>query len=135
MIWLPKRDFGAQQVATKVRLMMSRVLPFLDKQREGASSKDQQVHDARIRLEAIINSSSDAIVGKTCEGIITSCNPGAERIFGYTAQEAIGRSTQILFPAGQTREELDILARIARGERVPHFDTVRLRKDGTLVNV
>jgi diguanylate cyclase (GGDEF)-like protein/PAS domain S-box-containing protein len=135
MIWLPKRDFGAQQVATKLRLMMSRVLPFLDKQRGGASSKDQQVDDARVRLEAIINSSSDAIVGKTCEGIITSWNPGAERIFGYTAQEAIGRSTQILFPAGQTREELDILARIARGERVPHFDTVRLRKDGTLVNV
>jgi diguanylate cyclase (GGDEF)-like protein/PAS domain S-box-containing protein len=135
MIWLPKRDFGPQQVATKLRLMMSRVLPFLDKQRGGASSKDQQVDDARIRLEAIINSSSDAIVGKTCEGIITSWNPGAERIFGYTAREAIGRSTQILFPAGQTREELDILARIARGERVPHFDTVRLRKDGTLVNV
>jgi diguanylate cyclase (GGDEF)-like protein/PAS domain S-box-containing protein len=95
----------------------------------------QRADDARILLEALVNSSSDAIVGKTCEGIITSWNPGAERIFGYTAQEAIGQSTQILFPPGQLNEELDILARIARGEHVRSFDTVRLRKDGTLVQV
>lgn len=110
---------------------------------DGASSKgaipggraDQRTDDVRILLEAIVNSSSDAIVGKTCEGIITSWNPGAERIFGYTAQEAIGQSTQILFPAGELNEELDILARIARGEQVQSYDTVRLRKDGTPVQV
>jgi PAS domain S-box-containing protein len=95
----------------------------------------QRPDDLRSLLEAIVNSSSDAIVGKTCEGVITSWNPGAERIFGYTAQEAIGRSTQILFPAGQLNEELDILARISRGEQVQSFDTVRVRKDGTPVQV
>ncbi len=85
--------------------------------------------------ESIINSTSDAIVGKTTAGIINSWNPGAERIFGYTAQEAIGQSTQILFPSGQVSEELDILARIVRGETVQSYDTVRLRKDGAHVHV
>ena len=99
------------------------------------SGEHRRAESARILLEALVNSSSDAIVGKTPEGIITSWNPGAERLFGYTAQEAIGRSTQILFPAGQLNEELDILARIVRGEHVQNFDTVRLRKDGTLVQV
>jgi len=84
---------------------------------------------------SIINSSSDAIVGKTTSGIITSWNPGAERIFGYTAQEAIGQSTQMLFPAEQIGEELDILARIAKGEQVQSYDTVRMRKDGSQVHV
>jgi diguanylate cyclase (GGDEF)-like protein/PAS domain S-box-containing protein len=84
---------------------------------------------------SIINSTSDAIVGKTAEGIITSWNPGAERIFGYTAQEAIGQSTRMLFPAEQVNEELDVLARIARGEKAHSFDTVRVRKDGTHVHV
>jgi diguanylate cyclase (GGDEF)-like protein/PAS domain S-box-containing protein len=84
---------------------------------------------------SIINSTSDAIVGKTPEGIITSWNPGAERIFGYTAQEAIGQSALMLLPAGQADEELDILARISRGEKVPSFDTVRVRKNGTHVHV
>jgi len=84
---------------------------------------------------SIINSTSDAIVGKTTTGIITSWNPGAERIFGYTAQEAIGQSTQMLFPAEQVGEELDILARVAQGEQVHSYDTVRMRKDGSKVHV
>lgn len=84
---------------------------------------------------SIINSTSDAIVGKTVEGVITSWNPGAERIFGYTAEEAIGQSTVMLFPVGQVDEELDILARISRGEQVHNFDTVRVRKDGAHVHV
>lgn len=108
--------------------------------RHGVFSAPRSEHppgtdEARILLEALVNSSSDAIVGKTPEGIITSWNPGAERIFGYTAREAIGQSTQILFPAGRLGEELEILARIARGEHVQSFDTVRLRKDGTQVQV
>ncbi len=95
----------------------------------------RQVEEARVRLAAIVNSSDDAIVGKTLEGIITSWNPGAERLFGYSAEEVIGLSTTILFPPELVRDEREILARITRGESVKHFDTVRLRKDGSRVDV
>jgi diguanylate cyclase (GGDEF)-like protein/PAS domain S-box-containing protein len=84
---------------------------------------------------SIINSTADAIVGKTVAGIITSWNPAAERIFAYTAREAIGQSTVMLFPDGQLAEELDILSRISRGEQVHSFDAVRVRKNGTHVHV
>jgi PAS domain S-box-containing protein len=84
---------------------------------------------------SIVDTSSDAIVGKTPAGIITSWNKGAERIFGYTAEEAIGRSTAILFPVENLNDELDILARIGRGEQVQNFDAVRVRKDGSQVHV
>jgi two-component system, chemotaxis family, sensor kinase Cph1 len=86
-------------------------------------------------LEAIIQSSDDAIVTKTLEGIITGWNPAAERIFGFSAREAIGRSILAFIPPERRREEDEIIARIVRGERVPPFETVRLRRDGTLVDV
>lgn len=91
--------------------------------------------DLASRLAAIVESSDDAIVGKTLQGIVTSWNPGAERLFGYTAEEILGRPVAILVPADRLDEEPGILARIARGERVPPFETVRLRKDGTRVDV
>ena len=81
------------------------------------------------------NSSDDAIVSKNLSGIITSWNKGAERIFGYTSQEVIGRSITLIIPPDHLDEEADILARIRRGERIDHFDTVRRRKDGSLVDV
>jgi len=90
---------------------------------------------ARGRLAAIVDSSDDAIISKTTEGIITSWNPGATRIFGYTEAEAIGRPATILFPADKVAEEAQILARVGRGERVPHFESVRIRKNGTRVDV
>src|SRR5213075_1034436 len=68
-------------------------------------------------------------------GIITSWNKGAERIFGYTSQEAIGRSITLIIPPDHLDEEAEILARIRRGERIDHFDTLRRRKDGSLVDV
>jgi PAS domain S-box-containing protein len=95
----------------------------------------RQVEEARVRLAAIVNSSDDAIIGKTLEGTITSWNPGAERLFGHAAEEVIGLSTTILFPPELVSDETDILGRIARGESVRHFDTVRLRKDGERVDV
>ena len=86
-------------------------------------------------LGAIVDSSDDAIVSKDLNGIITSWNKGAERTFGYTAEEAIGQSITILVPPDRLQEEPRILARIRGGERVDHFETVRRRKDGSLRDI
>lgn len=91
--------------------------------------------EAQERLAAIVNSSDDAIVGKTLGGIITDWNPGAEALFGFTAAEAIGRPMTIIFPPERIPEEQEILSRISRGESVKHYETVRLRKDGSRVDV
>lgn len=91
--------------------------------------------DPTLRLAAIVESSDDAIVSKDLNGIITSWNKGAEELFGYTAQEAIGQSITMLIPPDRLSEEDMILGRIRRGERVEHFDTIRQRKDGTLVPI
>ena len=91
--------------------------------------------DVATHLAAIIASSDDAIVSKTLEGIITSWNPGAQRIFGYTAEEAVGQSIRLIIPKDRWSEEDDVLAHIRRGERVDHFETVRRAKDGRMVNI
>jgi PAS domain S-box-containing protein len=81
-------------------------------------------------LAAIIESSDDAIVSKSLEGVITSWNAGAERIFGYSAQEAVGQSITIIIPLDRLGEEEQILAKIKRGERIDHFETIRRAKSG-----
>ena len=86
-------------------------------------------------LAAIVAHSDDAIISKDLDGIITSWNAGARRLFGYEAEEAIGQSVLILIPEDRIDEEPEILARIGRGEHIKHFDTIRRRKDGTLVDV
>jgi PAS domain S-box-containing protein len=91
--------------------------------------------DAAAHLAAIVDSSDDAIVSKTLEGVITSWNRGAERIFGYTAAEAVGQSITLIIPPERRAEEDDVLARIRRGEAVHHFETERRRKDGGLVHI
>ena len=85
--------------------------------------------------KSIIDSTDDAILSKTLAGVITSWNAGAERIFGYTAQEAIGKSTQMLVPPERLDEEPAILERISRGDRIDHFQMVRRRKDGRLIDI
>ena len=87
------------------------------------------------QLAAIVASSDDAIVGKNLNSIVTSWNFGAERIFGYTAEEMIGTSIMRLIPSDRREEEVEILARIRRGERFDHFETIRLAKDGRELNV
>jgi PAS domain S-box-containing protein len=87
------------------------------------------------RLAAIVASSDDAIIGKDLNSIITSWNFGAERIFGYTADEMIGTSIMRLIPPDRQAEELQILTRIRRGERFDHFETIRLAKDGRQLSV
>ncbi|HEY9344521.1 MAG TPA: PAS domain S-box protein, partial [Inquilinus sp.] len=90
---------------------------------------------AEQRLAAIVESSEDAIVAKNLDGIITNWNHGAERLFGYTAEEAIGQPITIVIPADRLDEEPEILARIRRGEHVEHFDTIRRRKDGSPIEI
>jgi PAS domain S-box-containing protein len=91
--------------------------------------------DPTLRLAAIVESSDDAIVSKDLNGVITSWNRGAEELFGYTADEAVGRSITILIPPDRLPEEDMVLGHVRRGERVEHFDTIRMRKDGTLVPI
>ena len=91
--------------------------------------------DARARLSAIVEWSDDAIVSKDLDGIIRTWNRGAERLFGYTAAEAVGRSVTILIPEDRLHEETTILAKIRRGEPVEHYETVRRRKDGLLIDI
>jgi len=86
-------------------------------------------------LASIVDSSDDAIISKTLDGVISSWNAGAEQLFGYTAQEAIGQSISMIIPLDRRDEEKRILARLSQGERIDHFDTIRLRKDGTKLDV
>jgi PAS domain S-box-containing protein len=86
-------------------------------------------------LSSIVDSSDDAIISKDLSGTITSWNKSAERLFGYTATEAVGQPVTMLIPADRQEEEPMILARLRRGERVDHFETVRRRKDGTLLDI
>jgi PAS domain S-box-containing protein len=119
------------------------IVPFLDDQgkpRQYVAIRTditgrKHFEEAQERLVAIINSSDDAIVGKTLDGIITDWNPGAEELFGYTAAEAVGKPMTLIFPPELINEEAGILAGIARGESVKHYETVRVRKDGRRVEV
>jgi PAS domain S-box-containing protein len=86
-------------------------------------------------LSAIVDSADDAIISKNLDGIITSWNPGAEKIFGYTAEEMIGKPIILLIPIGHSNEEATLLARLRRGERIDHYETQRMRKDGSVVDV
>ena len=87
------------------------------------------------RLAAIIDSSDDAIVSKTLQGIITSWNRAAERIFGYTAAEAVGQHISLIIPEERHGEEHEVLARLVKGERIDHFETIRRTKDGRRVEI
>src|SRR6476620_7886807 len=90
---------------------------------------------SELLYEAIVDSSDDAIVSKNLQSIVISWNKGAERIFGYTAEEMIGQSISKLFPPDRLDEEARIVARLRQGDRVDHFETKRRRKDGELIDV
>jgi len=119
------------------------IVPFLNEQGKPRQytairadiTARKQAEEALIRMAAIVESSDDAIVSKTLDGIITSWNTGAERIFGYRPAEAVGQPMLMLFPPERVKEEADILARIARGESVDHYETVRVRKNGKRIEV
>jgi PAS domain S-box-containing protein len=91
--------------------------------------------EVQARLAAIVESSDDAIISKTLDGVIRSWNSGAERLFGYSHQEAVGQSITLIIPPERQGEEHVILERLCRGERVEHFETVRVSKDGRLLDI
>src|SRR5262249_23168232 len=91
----------------------------------------RRMEETRSRLAAVVESSDDAIVSKDLNGVITSWNRGAERIFGYTSEETVGRSIRMIIPAARQAEGDEVMRRIRRGESIAHFETVRLRKGGT----
>jgi len=95
----------------------------------------KESESAALLLGAIVDSSDDAIISKNLDGIITSWNKSAERLFGYTAAETIGQPVTILIPIDRLQEEPNILARLKRGDRVDHFETLRRKKDGTLIDI
>jgi PAS domain S-box-containing protein len=94
-----------------------------------------EADESNARLAAIVNSSDDAIVSKTLDGTIRSWNRGAEKIFGYTAKEAIGQNIRLIIPENRQSEEDDIIARLKKGKRIDHFETVRRTKNGKLITV
>jgi two-component system cell cycle sensor histidine kinase/response regulator CckA len=95
----------------------------------------KRAEEIRVRLASIVESSEDAIISKTLDGIVTTWNRGAERTFGYTADEVIGKSIGLLIPQDRVEEESQIIERVKQGEHVSHFETVRRRKDGTELNI
>jgi PAS domain S-box-containing protein len=95
----------------------------------------KRAEEAQNRLAAIVESSEDAIISKSLDGVITSWNGAAERMFGYTADEAVGQHITLIIPHNRRDEETLIIGKIRKGERIEHFDTIRVRKDKTLLDI
>jgi PAS domain S-box-containing protein/excisionase family DNA binding protein len=133
--WIKSGKLPAQRVGPKtIRITREALTTFLEP--EPATQADALEAEAlRHYLAAIVESSHDAIIGKTLDGIITSWNPAAERMYGYTAAEAVGQPITLICPSNQVDEIPKILERLKRGERIEHYETVRRRKDGRLLHV
>ncbi len=130
-IWLMEMQRREHNRAdTNARLASQRLA---DLQRETAERERQQ--EVSRKLQAIVESSEDAIVSKSLDGVVQSWNKAAERLFGYTSEEMVGKSLSPLLPAERVQEEADILERIRRSGRVKRFETVRLHKDGRAIPV
>ena len=124
VVYLPQVSYGEVHQFKKA-----------NRQLQGEIHQRQQAEIAIARLAAIVESSEDAIISQDLEGVVTSWNVGAETIFGYTAVEIVGQSGRKLIPADYRDRENEVLTKIQRGERIEHYDTKRLRKNGTLIDV
>ncbi len=124
------KPFSARELLTRVSSHIR-----LAKIRQGTAELERKLRLDAEHLAAIVASSDDAIVSKNLDGVITSWNHSAERIFGYTAQEAIGKHITLIISPERRDEEACIIARLRQGERLDHFRTVRVRKDGTTLDV
>ncbi|HEY9630475.1 MAG TPA: EAL domain-containing protein [Coleofasciculaceae cyanobacterium] len=130
------RQISAEQLHA-LQVLSHQVVNQLELRLNSTASRQQKYLPelSTSRLAAIVASSEDAIISKTLDGIVTSWNASAERIFGYSAQEMIGFSISRLIPGDRVDEELRILERIRHGEHIEHFETIRKRKDGELINI
>lgn len=136
-------EYRARRADGTLGWTQSRAVPLFDDRGEitewfGAATDvtaRKQAEEAQRRLAAIVESSDDAIVSKDLNGTITSWNPAAEKMFGYTAEEIVGRSVLEIIPPELHHDEERILATIGRGERIEHFETVRLTKSGERIDV
>ncbi len=122
-------DDSAAPIRDEAGATVGTVLVFRD------VSERRRTELARAHLAAIVESSDDAIISKTLQSVILSWNNGAERLFGYSADEAVGQPITMLIPPDRLGEEEHILERIVRGERIEHFETVRVCKDGRLIDI
>lgn len=113
---------------------VSKIVRSIDERVQGQALMEQ-LHTKSKYFEAIVTSSDDAIISKSLDGIVQSWNPAAQRLFGYAAQDMVGRSILALFPPDRLNEEDKLMAVIRGGGRVEHFDTVRLRQDGVALDV
>jgi PAS domain S-box-containing protein len=130
------KDGHEVTVDSRMQLLGDGAVLEVNRDVTGHKQIESALHEREQRLRwlaSIVESSDDAIVSKNLDGVITSWNKGAERIFGYTAEEAIGQPITIVIPRDRHSEEVDILARIRRGERIDHFETIRQRKHGSLI--
>jgi len=127
-----RRDFAGRTRAERALRDARDQLELRVRQR---TAELEKAGETNAQLASIIESSDDAIAGKNLDGLITSWNPGAQRLFGYSAQEALGKPMAMLIPPERASEEPTILARIARGEATDHFETLRIGKDGRRIDV
>ena len=128
-----KSDLGRNLVPIIERTLEDRLIKRTDMASHAFERNPS--NQASSLLAAIVDSSDDVIISKTLDGIITSWNKTAERVFGYSAREAIGSHITLIIPKDRLAEEDTIIARVKRGERLEHFDTLRQRKDGTLIDL
>ena len=119
---------------TQIVALLTRIAA-LAIEHENDKAQRRRGEEVAQRLAAIVQSSEDAIVGKDLNGIITSWNGSAERLFGYTAEDAIGKPITILIPEDRLQEEADIIRRLRSGQHVEHFETVRRRRNGTPIEI
>jgi PAS domain S-box-containing protein len=126
--WIPVEDTAAP-IITDGGPLAGAVLVFRD------VTEARRAMEARMHLAAIVESSDDAIIGESLEGLIVSWNRGAERLYGYSRDEIVGRPLSILVPPEQTDELPSIMRQVAGGQHIQHFETVRVRKDGSRVAV
>jgi PAS domain S-box-containing protein len=124
------KPFSARELVARVKANL-RLAEVRSKAVAAIRESEQQLR----WLGSLVEYSDDAIVSKNIDGIITSWNAGAERLFGYAAEEAIGQPITLVIPEDRQSEERDILTRIRRGQRVEHFETIRRRKHGSLITV
>jgi PAS domain S-box-containing protein len=129
-IWIVSHDVAKRRFDAEDLRVMSNLAIFAS-----AAYQTYLTANTSRQFAAIVQSSDDAIISKNLDGIITSWNPGAERIFGYSAEEAVGKAINILIPEDRQNEEPAILQRLRLGERIDHFETVRRRKDGSTLDI